>query len=436
MQKTKANYLQVFINSFLPERESGRPARRFDLDWLRVLVFALLIFYHIGMLYVVNWGYHIKSSYQSSLLENFMLLVEPWRMPVLWLISGIAIRFILARISLWRFISMRSLTLLLPLLFGILVIVPPQLYIEMSASGDLNMSYWQFMQAFFSSETDVFDKYQSGIWPHIDVNHLWYLRSLWQFSMLLVCILPLLNSPWITGACHWLFKQDGKLAIFIAVLPLVVIQALWPQDTMRYPIGFVFLVYGYLVGWNVDFWQKLKPNLPILSIISCLCFVTLLCFYNFVWLDPEKHDSMWLMLPSMMCYALMRLLGALTLCSFAYNFLNKNSKKLAYFSEGVYPFYILHQTIIIVAGYYLSALTLGPWVEPLLLIIITFSGCFIGFEIVRRVDFLRPCFGLKMKGNYHPILFNVGYGAVALCLLPIAYKIFMWTRWLFATYLV
>ncbi len=76
---------------------------------------------------VENWGWHAKSNYQSQLLENLMLLIEPWRMPVLWLISGIAIRFIIAKVSIWRFITMRSFRLLLPLLFGILLVVPPQL---------------------------------------------------------------------------------------------------------------------------------------------------------------------------------------------------------------------------------------------------------------------------------------------------------------------
>ena len=63
------------------------PARRADLDWLRILAFGLLIFYHIGMLYVADWGYHVKSHHSSEALQSLMLLVNPWRMPVLWLFS-------------------------------------------------------------------------------------------------------------------------------------------------------------------------------------------------------------------------------------------------------------------------------------------------------------------------------------------------------------
>lgn len=427
MRSTKANFFQIFKNSLTPSNHNI-PSRRFDLDWLRVLVFGLLILYHIGMMYVANWGFHIKSNYQSALLENLMLVVEPWRMPLLWLISGIAIRFVLAKISIWRFISMRSMRLLLPLLFGIIVVVPPQLFIEMSYKGTIDMNYWQFLQAFFAQDSTIFTDFEAGIWPHMDVNHLWYIRALWQYSLLLVVLLPLLNSAWVGQIQAWLFHQKGPLAILLALLPLVIIQLLWHQDTVRYPLGFIFLLYGYLIGWDPAFWHKIKPNLKALVVGAFICFIALLCFYNLVWLSKTQSSNQGLMAVGMFVYSLMRLLGVLVLCSFAYNFLNKKSKNLSYFSQAVYPFYILHQTIIIVVGYYLSQQNLGPVVEPLLLILITVAGCFLGFELIRRVEILRPCFGLKMRKSYHPALVRLGYLACGALLLPIGVKILVWSR--------
>ena len=163
--------------------------RRYDLDWLRVLVFALLIFYHVGMLYVADWGYHYKSQHQTEWLQSVMIFFNQWRLPLLFLISGIAIRFFLYKVSIWRFIGLRTLRLWLPLLFGIWVIVPPQLYIEMLSKGDLPpISYGQFYHAFLDLSHPYFDAYQSGIFPHVYVNHLWYIRELWYFSMYLLTI--------------------------------------------------------------------------------------------------------------------------------------------------------------------------------------------------------------------------------------------------------
>lgn len=410
---------------FVPDKKD-MPARRYDLDWLRIIVFALLILFHTGMFYVENWGWHVKSAYQSQFLENIMLFIEPWRMPVLWLISGIAIRFVMAKVSVWRFISIRSLRLLLPLLFGVLVVVPPQLYIEMTFKGDLDMSYWQFLTEFFSANSAVFTKYQSGIWPHIDVNHLWFIRALWQYSLVILCLLPVLNTKWVNKATDWLFRQHGVVAIFLSVLPLFIIQMNWDMDEVRYPLGFTLMLYGYLIGWHGLFWQRLANGLKPLLVVSLIAYGTFLLFYNQVWLEMLQGDQLenkWLMNLGMFNYSLLRVLGVMTIFSFASKYLTKNSKKLSYFNDAVYPFYILHQTLIVVIGYNLSLLNLGPVFEPLALIICTVIGCFTGFEIIRRSELLRPCFGLKMNSNYGLAAKRAGYLAASLLIIPIGWEV-------------
>jgi hypothetical protein len=355
-----------------------------------------------------------------------MLIIEPWRMPVLWLISGIAIRFIMAKVSVWRFISMRSLRLLLPLLFGVLIVVPPQLYVEMSYNGDLNMNYWQFLSEFFSSNTDIFDKYTAGIWPHIDVNHLWFIRSLWQYSLVLLCLIPLLNTQRVNRSMKWLFNQHGVIAILFSVLPLFIIQISWDIETVRYPLGFTLMVYGYLIGWNTRFWQRVSQNIKTLVIAFLICYCSFIVFYNLVWLDLihgiEPENSAVLII-GMLNYSLMRVLGVLTVFAIAHQFLNVKSTKLSYFNDAVYPFYILHQTFILVIGYNLSKLNLGPVVEPILLIIFTILSCFIGYEMIRRTDVLRPFFGLKLNGNYGKTLQRIGYAAAIVLILPIGLEI-------------
>lgn len=410
---------------FVPSHDD-MPERRYDLDWLRILAFGVLILFHTGMFYVENWGWHAKSSYQSQFLENIMLIVEPWRMPVLWLIAGIAIRFILVKISIWRFITVRSLRLLLPLLFGILVVVPPQLYIEMSANNEISMNYWEFLKAFFSPDSTVFDQRQAGIWPHIDVNHLWFIRSLWQYSLVILLLAPLLNTHWISRVCQWCFKQHSVVAIIIATLPLFIIQITWEMDEARYPLGFTLMIYGYLIGWNTLFWQRISSNITSLLLASVFGYCSFIVFYNVVWLDiihgaPPENEI--LLILGMFNYSLIRILGVLTVFAIAYKFLNVKSTKLSYFNDAVYPFYILHQTFILVIGYNLNKLQLGPIVEPSLLIILTILTCFIGYEFIRRTEILRPFFGLKMNGNYGVAIQRMGYLTALALTLPIGWRI-------------
>ncbi|MEM1270777.1 MAG: acyltransferase family protein, partial [Bacteroidota bacterium] len=106
-----------------------RPARRHDLDWLRVICITLLLYYHVGMIFV-SWGFHIQSTETSALLEHIMLWMHRWRMPLLFFISGAGTRFALRKRSAGQYLGERWLRLQVPVLFGMFVIVPPQIYIE------------------------------------------------------------------------------------------------------------------------------------------------------------------------------------------------------------------------------------------------------------------------------------------------------------------
>ena len=97
-----------------------RSERRIDLDWVRISAFGLLIFYHVGMLYV-SWGFHIKSAHRIA-LEPLMLVLNPWRLGLLFLVSGVATCFMLRKYSLLPLLRSRSARLLIPLVFGMLVV--------------------------------------------------------------------------------------------------------------------------------------------------------------------------------------------------------------------------------------------------------------------------------------------------------------------------
>ncbi|MGH8107773.1 MAG: acyltransferase family protein [Arenimonas sp.] len=379
--------------SALPDAPSNPLTRRHDLDWLRVLVFGLLIFYHIGMLYVANWGFHFKSQYLSQSLEGLMLAVNQWRMPLLWVISGISIRFVLQKMSAFRFISARSLRLLLPVLFGILIVVPPQLYVEMTGKGELDMGYLQFYQLFFDLDNPIFDQYKPGILPHIDVNHLWYLRELWTFSLITLCLSPLLNTRFVQSGIDWLTKKTGAIGLYLLpLIPLVIVNVVLPDD--RGASGFTFLLYGYLIGWNVSIWELIKKRRSVFLAIAIASYVAILFAYFIVWLNPELKAMWWAK-----WLALIAIFnawsGVLALLGYAAVYLNKPSAKLRYLNDAVLPYYILHQTFIIVLAFVLSPMQLGPVIEPLLIIAGTFAGCLASYEIIRRVTLLRPLFGLK-----------------------------------------
>ncbi len=271
--------------------------RRFDLDWLRVFAFGLLIFYHIGMLYVEHWGFHYKSAYTSSFLENIMLLANPWRLALLWIVSGIASSYLLDKLRWWEFFRSRSVRLLLPLAFGVWVIVPPQLFVEMSSKGDFSDTYVAFYRVFLDPESPVFDQYRSGIWPHVDVNHLWYLRELWTFTLVLLILLPLLkrlrDHSWFPRL--WLPFGSVSILFSVPILLAGLELAAFPEfgsEGWRKAQGLTFFLLGYLLTNQHAAWEALRRWRRVSLVLALFTYGAYLTAYHLVWLQEGGQLSL------------------------------------------------------------------------------------------------------------------------------------------------
>ena len=85
-----------------PREPAMSTTRRHDIDALRALAFGLLILYHLGMYYVADWPWHLKSPHAAEWLRWPMLFVNIWRMDLVFLVSGIAFGFLSRTASPWR----------------------------------------------------------------------------------------------------------------------------------------------------------------------------------------------------------------------------------------------------------------------------------------------------------------------------------------------
>jgi membrane protein DedA with SNARE-associated domain len=66
-------------------------------------------------------------------------------------------------------------------------------------------------------------------------------------------------------------------------------------------------------------------------------------------------------------------------------------------AEAVFPFYIIHQTIIVVVGLYLSQADVPALPSFLILVAATVAGCWLFYWIGRNIGWLRPLIGLQRK---------------------------------------
>jgi glucan biosynthesis protein C len=377
--------------------------RRYDIDALRVFAFALLILYHVGMFYVPDWDWHVKSVHAFEWLKLPMMVVSQWRMSLLFLISGLAVRFLLRNASAGEFAWARVKRLLLPLLFGMAVVVPPQAYFQALSNGAFEGNYLQFLVHYFTFQpwpVDAFDGSDVGVtW-----NHLWYLPYLLVYSLLLAALLPLLRSPVGAKYLAWWSGLRGLRLWVLPVLPLVVatwlLSARFPSthdlinDWHMHVQYFAIFLYGYWIGGaDTALWTEIRQR-RWWFLLAAVC--TFIAFY---WLRlttvPEPN------FPRAMYDFAERLNGwtwILLMLAWGHHLLNRPLRWLPYATECVFPWYILHQTITVTAGAELAKLSLGPWLEPTLVLLATVLGSVLITElIIRRVAWLRPLFGMKAR---------------------------------------
>jgi len=384
--------------------------RRYDLDWLRITAFGLLILYHCGMFYV-TWDWHVKSSRASETIEPLMMLTSPWRLALLFLISGAATRFMADKMKTGAFLSSRMGRLWPPLLLGVFLIVPPQSYYEvleaLAAIGEprsptVDNFYLKYVTA-------------SGGWCDADgclttptYNHLWFVAYLILYTLALAALLPLLRrlplsrlAVLISGPglflTPWAFLALTRLTLF----PLFGETHDFREDWYLHTVYFAVFLFGFGIAKFEPFFEAVVRARWAALGIAAASWAALVTYFA---LAPEAPPE-WLR----MTFRVVReaeawgaILAALGF--FHRHFAQADGPVRRVLSEAIFPFYIIHQTIIVVAGHHLDPLDLPLALEATLLISLTALGCWLFYELGRRAGPLRVWFGLSPEPARKPAL--------------------------------
>jgi len=370
--------------------------RRHDLDWLRVIAFGLLIFYHVGMFFV-PWHFHLKNNHIYDWLRYPMLFLNQWRLPLLFVISGMGTYFALRKKNGWQFAGERILRLFVPLLFGMFMIVPPQVYVERLAKHQFAGGYFDF----WPSQLFTGGSYPAG---NFSWHHLWFLPYLLLFSLILIPVLLFIKKKPGNALSAWVSRTIARpFGIFVFLIPLYFIEAfIEPFFPVNHALrGDWFTIincctlffYGYLLmSAREAFWKAVITYRKRNLIIAIIAFSLLMI------MDVSFEDSYLVHFTEALVKVLNFWAWILTLFGFAAVHLNKAGKFISYANEAVYPFYILHQTIMLIICYFIMDLHYGLLLKFTIIVAGTFTGTLIIYELlIRRWILIRPLFGLKIS---------------------------------------
>lgn len=377
--------------------------RRHDLDWIRVAAFGLLILYHVGMFYV-PWDWHVKTPRPVEWLEPVMQLTNPWRLTLLFLVSGAATRFMADKMSAGSLAGMRTWRLLPPLILAMVLIVPPQSYYELVEQvpgfADSYLTFWgRYLTA-------------SGGWCDADGclitptwNHMWFVAYLLVYTLVLAGLIGLapkalkameaaLERLPIWGLLLWpiLFLA----AIRLALLPLFDVSHALVDDWYNHSLSFGAFLFGYLTARSERVRQgfmTLRWPALALALASWAAWAT----YAWMWRGDDVVPPEALRQAMRVVYAVNQWAAIAAVLGFGARHITRGGPVLTWLTLAVFPFYIVHQTIIVVAGHHLAKLGLPQGLEALVLIGVTAAGCLATYLLVSRIALLRPLFGLKAQ---------------------------------------
>ncbi|WP_456621157.1 MULTISPECIES: acyltransferase family protein [unclassified Bradyrhizobium] len=375
--------------------------RRIDLDWVRILAFGLLIFYHVGMLYV-SWGFHIKSQHRLIWLEPVMLFLNPWRLSLLFLVSGVATRFMLGKYRLAEFARARSVRLLIPLIFGMLVIVPPQSYLQIVEALGYPQGFADFYVQHYLAFGSQFCPNPCIVLP--TWNHLWFVVYLWVYTMALVGVLVF----W-PAAAAWLGQRLAALLAgpWLLILPCLLFAVwrllLFPTFPSTHALfgdwynhadhATAFLI-GFLLANQERIWRDIERQRRVMLAIAAACFTAFILVR--AGLFAPSPMLRWFASSAYGCYQWLAMAAVL---GYARRYLTADGPVRRYLTDAIFPYYIVHQTAIIMIAHALRGSGLSAGNEAAIVVAGTALTCLVTYEVVRRIAWLRPLFGLRKEAR-------------------------------------
>ncbi len=398
------------MDAIITPKANRASVRRYELDWLRSVVVLGLLPYHVAVVFAIGPGDYVKSPQRSVVFDFAATFVSFVGMPLLFLVSGAATWFALNRRTPGRYMLERAARLVIPFIFGVLALVPIQLYFDRLASPSYHLTYLQFYREFLIGWATITQRGVFGLgfqyW-----GHLWFVLYLLALSVFLLPILLGLRRPAARRMIEAIasYVQRPFLLLLLVGAPLVVIEGVLrgPIGQRAYldysnlysgPAGLVLYAAVFLVGYILYADARCQQAVVRATPLALAQALVLIALHEITLAiaGTSLASAPW------GAFLIRGVRGYITAClliailGIAQRYLTTGGSALRYLNEASYPVYVLHMPILTALGFYIVSWRIPLVIAFLALLIATTCSVFGVYEgIVRRIPLFRFFFGLK-----------------------------------------
>ncbi len=372
--------------------ELPKKQRQYFIDWLRIGLIISVFFFHVGMIFRPE-QWHVNSTESFPFLDPIMWWLHLWRMPLLFLVSGVGTFYALGFRTTKQYIKERITRLYIPLTVGFFTLVPMMVYVERI---DLYNSLWDYYPHMFDG----------GPYPvgNISWHHLWFIVYLLVISLLI--------SPFIRFSKGDHFKNFRKKLVVIVskkmglnwILPIlilsqVILRRYFPNSTHALMDDWAYFTYYLLffLSGFILFTHKTVINAAAkqrrLFLLQTLVFSVLLFNISTLFNHPIVRDYAY-----GICEICIAWSCSIMVIGYAKKYSDKNHKSRKYLNEAIYPFYLLHQPALIFIGYVVLQWNISFGLQAMLITLLSLIAIIVSYWfVIRKFNILRIAFGMKKK---------------------------------------
>lgn len=368
-------------------------ARHYGIDWLRIGAFGLLIIYHVAMVFA-PWPWVVKWPETFPSLIVPMALLTPWRIPLLFVVAGFATRRLIARMpSLGAFAHQRSLRLLVPLAFAMLVLLPPELWVRARLAGDADnlARFWL---------SDYWRPWAQNGRGFPQWEHMWFVVYLWAYTMVLALLLARVGAGRIQAWFEWL--AAGRRIIWAPMLALagakVALMFVVPEtqglttDWSGHAGYLPLFLFGFALGGSPALWRAVRQHWVGALVIAGLCSLVVVGVeLHYQGLDVPGHA---LMAANRAARRAMAWGVIIALLRLADGMLNRDHPLRRPLAEAVFPAYLIHHPVLVVLAWVIPSWGMSAGEGFVFLLSVTAAACVACYVIGRDIPWLRPLIGL------------------------------------------